>query len=249
METSGSSKSGNRSPRISTRRRAQLERRLLAYAVGAAGLATLAQPAHAEIIFTPANQLLLGGFYPVDVDHDGVSDFSLHAYISAYYSSTYNDLLKVGAKGQASVIGLQKGNAVSAWDAPLNWSIGPNSPKPFVNIDNRSALMLAAGPKFNPPQGPWKNVTNRFLGLKLTINGETHYGWARLTVKTLHGVIDAKLTGYAYETIPDKPILAGDRGPADNVSSADTQEDGGPSLAGLSLGANGLQIWRREGVN
>jgi len=43
--------------------------------------------------------------------------------------------------------------------------------------------------------------------------GKLHYGWARLnvTIKNKGGVpeITGLLTGYAYETIPNKPIIAG----------------------------------------
>jgi hypothetical protein len=33
--------------------------------------------------------------------------------------------------------------------------------------------------------GSWKDVTNRYLGLKLVIKGKIHYGWAQLSV-TVH---------------------------------------------------------------
>jgi len=236
---------GEGAPRV-FEREGILDRHLAAYVL-AAGVAVSTHPAHAEIVFTRANLSLLNGFYAIDFNHDGVSDFSLHAYLSGDSSSNYNDLLKVGARGAASVIGLEKGNALSAWDAPLDWSIGPDSPRPFINIDHRSALMLAIGPKFNPPRGPWKNVTNRFLGLKFLINGETHYGWARLTVTTAHGVINATLTGYAYETTPGQAILAGDRGPAAKpaVETLDFATPG-PSLGDLSRGAASLDVLRHR---
>ena len=64
--------------------------------------------------------------------------------------------------------------------------------------------------------GPWANdgngVKNRYLGLKFAIKGKTHYGWARLNVSMtgpLQVNITATLTGYAYETIPNKPIITG----------------------------------------
>jgi hypothetical protein len=59
--------------------------------------------------------------------------------------------------------------------------------------------------------GQWINVTNRYLGLKFKIDGKFHYGWARLNVKVARHPpsILVTLTGYAYETIPNKPIIAG----------------------------------------
>jgi hypothetical protein len=65
--------------------------------------------------------------------------------------------------------------------------------------------------------GPWvgkgKGVRNRYLGLKFVIHGKVHYGWARLSVTLGHhrqyDDVSGTLTGYAYETIPNKPIIAG----------------------------------------
>jgi len=52
-------------------------------------------------------------------------------------------------------------------------------------------------------------VTNRYLGFKFKIRGATHYGRARLDVSLTNGIVVGTLTGYAYETIPNKPIIAG----------------------------------------
>ena len=105
--------------------------------------------------------------------------------------------------------------------------------------------------------GPWFNITNRYLGLKFTIKGKTHYGWARLTVG--RGLaLPATLTGYAYETIPDKAIVAGKtNGVADDFTHLDPGPNAstpGPipetlqpaSLGTLALGAQGLALRRRK---
>ena len=101
--------------------------------------------------------------------------------------------------------------------------------------------------------GNWVNVTNDYVGLRFKIAGKTHYGWARLTVQiTSRSVIKATLTGYAYETIPNKPIIAGKtKGPhaigseADATATIPTPET--TTLGLLALGSPGLSIWRREG--
>jgi len=64
--------------------------------------------------------------------------------------------------------------------------------------------------------GDWDNVTNRYLGLKFTIHGKRHYGWARLSVQAKGVIFTATLTGYAYETTAGKSIKAGQtKGAAD----------------------------------
>ena len=77
-----------------------------------------------------------------------------------------------------------------------------------------NALVIGRSSNGASGYGPWFNVTNRYLGLKFKIKGKTHYGWARLTVTGTFGSIVATLTGYAYETIPNKAIISGaTRGP------------------------------------
>jgi len=62
----------------------------------------------------------------------------------------------------------------------------------------------------------------------------------------------AELTGYAYETIPNKAIIAGKTNGPDDISieepgAALTAPTPGPATLGaLALGARGLSIWRRE---
>jgi hypothetical protein len=58
------------------------------------------------------------------------------------------------------------------------------------------------------------------------------------------------ITGYAYETIPNKPIIAGK---TSGFAVADTHYNGllpapsrQPSLGMLAVGTDGLNIWRRE---
>lgn len=65
-------------------------------------------------------------------------------------------------------------------------------------------------------RGPWAPkggmVIGKFVGLKFLINGQVHFGWARFNVK-IHPAettgAQAILTGYAYESIPNKPTITG----------------------------------------
>lgn len=98
--------------------------------------------------------------------------------------------------------------------------------------------------------GPWQNIKNRYLGFKFKINGETHFGWARVTVKSFvdpnnySARINATLSGYAYETNPNQSIIAGNHGssvgqnPAPGISEQ--------TLGSLAAGAQGLAVWRKQ---
>jgi hypothetical protein len=214
-------------------------------AAGAAGvgLLVLAQPAEAKIVYTPTHKVIgLNGSYNLDLNHDGIADFRI--FEKAYYSVVYNDnFLSVKPLGSNGVAG-QQGHYAEA--LPRGASIGVN------HFYQRQAEMCdARSGSRRGSFGPWVNVTNRYLGLKFTIKSKTHYGWARLTVKTTydHIAINATLTGYAYETIPNQAIIAGKtKGPDEVVveqaspvpSAAPT-----PKLATLGLlamGSPGLSI-------
>jgi hypothetical protein len=97
--------------------------------------------------------------------------------------------------------------------------------------------------------GQWVNVRSHFLGLKFRIKGKVHYGWARLNVTVGNSRISATLTGYAYETIPGKSIIAGaTKGPddAEPTASLNTPTPEPVTLGALAMGAPGLSVWRRK---
>jgi hypothetical protein len=88
------------------------------------------------------------------------------------------------------------------------------------------------------PSGSWVNVNKRYLGLELKIGSKIHYGWARLNVKIQGSSIVATLTGYAYETVPGKPIKAGQTKDDDDAAVQPA------SLGHLAQGASAISVWR-----
>jgi hypothetical protein len=107
-------------------------------------------------------------------------------------------------------------------------------------------------------KGKWASVNNEYLGLKFKIHGKTHYGWARLNVTYMpqgHS-ITATLTGYAYETIPNQGLRAGQRHDADHQPTSDeanvTESAGlrlaptSRSLGRLARGAQSVALGRRR---
>jgi hypothetical protein len=96
------------------------------------------------------------------------------------------------------------------------------------------------------------NVHGRYLGIKFQIKGKSHYGWARLNVAESRSRFTLVLTGYAFETIPGKPIIAGQtKGPDDpsveESNAMPNQPTPAPATLGaLAMGAPGLSVWRRK---
>jgi hypothetical protein len=128
---------------------------------------------------------------------------------------------------------------------PSNVNIGPGRQFNARGSLEQCTTFLSQGP-FSA--GPWLNATQRYLGLEINVNGEIHYGWARLTVVVNQipfpchaGVI---LTGYAYETVANKPIASGQTTSADKVSETNHPP---VTLGALALGAAQSSAWRRDG--
>jgi hypothetical protein len=217
-----------------------LQQRLNMYALAAsaAGVSLLAsaQPSEAKIVYTKTHQIIgTNGVYNLDLNHDGIVDFLLLESGYATFNGTRgnNTLLAKEALGNAVVGRISSSGRHLAAALKRGAQIGPG--EHVIRGGSRGETMVATwasdGPG-GPTAGQWVNVTSRYLGLKFKVGEKIHYGWARLTVQ-LPGnfVIKATLTGYAYETVPGKPILAGQT--ADNADAATV------SLGRLALGAAG----------
>jgi len=221
---------------------ASANRRFVAAAISAItlGSVSLAPPLFAEIIYTPANKSI--GKYnaisslPIDLNNDGIADLSISAYNFASFSSGFHERASLGAIGLRSNQILVE-RTYLAVPAVMGQVIGfPASAVGF----RQDALMAASRhssdglSSFNTTEGLWLRAKNRYLGVKFIINGETHYGWARFNA----GAGYAQLTGYAYETIPDKPIPTGVSETAPPESGANSPEGANTgSLGELALGA------------
>jgi hypothetical protein len=232
----------------------QLSRYSLAAAIAGVSVLALAQPAESEVIVTkktipiplsPGTETI-----PISLNNDGINDFSFSLY-SFSYKSFRRSLRMWPLEGGAVVAQTSaRHNVPSALALVRGAKIGPSahfSNDKFANIEESnggcSAQRSTCQQGFS---GLWGgNPKNRFLGVRFLINGETHYGWIRLTVTTPPGgIISAMITGYAYETIANKPIEAGTAATTAAVQARPRQAR--PSLGMLAAGAEGMPLWRRE---
>jgi hypothetical protein len=249
-------------PRKTTNLSESIHQQLNMYAFAATaagvGVLALAKPAQGKIIYTSTHHVITQNHhYKLDLNHDGVADFNLSNYYNCGTDFCAIWLYALPAAG----------NAVEGINGPvgLAQSCQPNDPM--------IASALRGGSRIGPKApfcggmmanvgwvatfGKWWNVNNRYLGLKFQIKGKTHYGWARLNVKGSGVNITATLTGYAYETIPGKSIIAGqtrgaddptndDFGPAASLTGPIPETPQPASLTILALGAQGVPLWRRK---
>lgn len=229
----------------------ELEKRLAAYATaGVAVLAIGSTPAESAVVYTKAHKLLppLFSVATIDLDHDGIIDFSV-VYTDSLGTETLGASVAVDAASN-NQFAINKSMFASA--VALGATIGPN-----LNFGAPSAQMLyhfsfsSIGDvtKHEAAEsitvGPFANVTNKFLALKLVVGDKPYYGWARIDTKITGGEpgygepgkVAVGLLDYAYETVPNTPITAGE-----GIKS-DSEPD---TLGWLAVGAGGLRVLRSK---
>jgi hypothetical protein len=268
-------------PRKAANLSESLNRQLKMYtlAAGATGVSVLAsaQPAGAKIVYTHAHVTLQNpASFALDLNHDGIIDFYLDLHRAVRGRSHSASFLSICHRLSHS--NCESFNSSTAPNALNAIEIVANRYYRFkaaalhagaeiqskVRFRNKKAVLMGAGEFYDTSEGrtstrwiaPWvnggKGVKNRYLGLKFLIRGKFHFGWARLTVTTEKNSFTATLTGYAYETIPGKGIIAGQTKGVDdsNVEQPDAAftppvpEPG--TLGAMAMGAPGLSIWRRK---
>jgi len=238
-----------------------LDRNLNAYvtAACAAGVSMLAcaSRAEAKIVYTPANSYILPKTtLNLDLDHNGTPDF---LFSNTSFSSTggfgRSGHGSLNINGQKSVNAVW-GRGVYASALRAGVQVGPNGhfKRGRLTIAKSQWTGSTRGSTFSS-HGPWVDATRRYLGLKFSIKGKVHYGWARLNVTSTYRAAYAVLTGYAYETVPNTPIVtgetkgaAGDSDGAVQIAPASFRQSKRPpaSLGLLAQGASGLDIWRKR---
>jgi len=226
----------------------------------AAGVSMLAlgQPAQGEVVVTkktipiPVSSYFFPPPKPVllDLNHDGVNDFSFSLYSFAYHSFDI-DLTVRPLDGGAVVGAANAEDGFYASALAHGAKIGPSahfSSKGDADIE-RAHGFNASSKYSRHLYGDWgNNPVNRYVGVKFLIKGETHYGWVRLTVKTEPKGFSATITEYAYETVANKKISAGSTSTSasENQAQNEAEQRIRPSLGMLARGADGLALWRRD---
>jgi len=228
-------------PRMPVKLSESVHRQLSSYALAASatGVSVLAliPPAEAKIVYTPAHRRIgPSGHFALDLNHDGIPDFSLSASLSTHSRYGRRDVLSVTPLRLNGVLGY---NGLAA-------ALGPGvlvGPKRFFQY---LSLLMARATQICTQTvdcntltiGNWANVTGRYLGLMFLIQGKAHYGWARLNVTVDGSGIRTLLRGYTYETVANKAIRTGKTKGAHVITLEPA------SLGHLARGASAIGTWR-----
>lgn len=200
-----------------------LSKRLAQYGaltVAVAGIADV----NGQIVYTDLNPDFNGGSntdYALDLNNDGTVDFQLTQVDSSTTSVGFqinfksfliaptgatNDVLGDGASSSGSFaypFALNSGAIISNGQAQWN-NTGFSS---GYSILNANVVIDLGGTNYSLSAGNFINVTDKFVGLRFDLSGETYYGWARLDVNT--DGTNWVIKDYAYNSTPDQPINAG----------------------------------------
>jgi hypothetical protein len=191
-------------------------------------------------VYTPAHDVILRhGHIALDLNRDGIPDFDIN-----HRSGCTTDKFCTAA--------------LYAMGAPYkgNYAVGTRRVFDFASALKRGSRIGAKKPflgfalyyRFHSTSsnghcsGSWTDAKNRYLGFKFLIKGKIHFGWARLNATcSVSSKKIGVLTGYAYETVANKPILAGQTKGSDAVNREPA------TLGHLSQGASTIPAWRTTG--
>jgi len=244
-----------RGKRTPARLQQSLEKNLLAYAAAAgAGLIVYAHPAAAQVVYTPSNISLgtpfAGGVTTnLDLNNDGTPDFKITNF-------SYQTQGQGGAS--MTIVPTQPGNEiVGAYAGTLNHRIIAQGLGAGVKIGSSAKFLTSGhdvflanfslGTAALPPIGSWLAVEFAYLGLKFTVNGEVHYGWARIKLVAPGSFTMGSIYGYAYESTPNQPILSGQKdgaAPVETGSAATRTFERCLQTLGVLAAGPSPAVWR-----
>jgi hypothetical protein len=222
-----------------------LRRHLDAYGLAAStagvGVLALVGSAEAKIVYTPTHVKLTpnSGAYNFDLNNDGVTDFTIgEVYYRHFSTLSWGEIS--GPLGNKWVAKKEGNRSFFPLYMIAGKMIGPTlySRGRFRSGYEDVFLVRWSNAGFYGWANDGKGVVNRYLGLRFAINGAYHYGWARMSVRISSGASETIITGYAYETVADKGIIAGEtKGP--DASAVEPT-----SLGQLAAGASGIPARR-----
>ncbi len=172
-----------------------LERRMLLYALAAGATLACGSSAQAKVVFTPNNSVLYTpGNLQIDMTHDGTIDFDLRGSCDSPTSCSLGTTMSARGYGRNGIEG-SDGHAAALSEGD---KIGPGA-----KFEQTGIMMNCS---MDRCRGPFANTTLRALGVRFLISGKVHYGWIGFRKV---GNFSATLVGWAYETVANTPILAG----------------------------------------
>ena len=184
-----------------------LSKRLAQYGALTAAIAGVAD-ASGQIIWTDINpdEGGPGYLYSLDINNDTTDDFAIRHFNSSTSGGigNYNILACGPLNSNNAILGYDAGNFEYPFALSAGEPISAGAAGSWMNVGFQTMNYNSCAYTFSD----WcANSGDKFLGLRFDLGGNTHYGWAKISVGATAG--DWLIKEYAYNTVADQPILAG----------------------------------------
>lgn len=203
-----------------------LQQKLKAYSMAAGAVVAVGSAANAQVVYTDVSPDATVATDPdsvtIDLNNDAIVDFTLYkttgtAEAVRMHPAPGNEVLGTTSYGQfflASV--LNAGDLINGTATMWNGTM------------NGSMMTLVWG-----NYGYWAGMSDKYLGLRFVVGGDTHYAWARLTVAG--DASSGTLKDFAYESTPGTGIQAGNGVSVPEVTESETNIFPNPSQGQVTL--------------
>ncbi len=185
--------------------------------------------ANAQIIYTDVNpnmvlscifQTNCSPDYSLDLNNDGINDFVLSArkeFVNCGecgpqggHTMANGDSAVISSTSNCWIADTTGGYALNTLiDSSLGWT---NAIHTLVT-KRVNCVSCAPSPGahlvYSPESGPWINVSGNYLPLKIQVGTNFYYGWVKLSVAIGSNTVSITIMEYAYNSLPNQPILAG----------------------------------------
>lgn len=218
----------------------KLLKRLKSYALTAGALAGAANVADAqEVVYTdvdPDQQAnTIGDSIYLDLNNDGTDDFLFFANSFTFTSGSVQRVFAYPL-GDNAINASLSGSSAYPYVLPSGNAIDANQSWQNIGYAQTMAWQTFTS-SFSGEYGNWINITDGYIGLRLDLNGQTHYGWARFDVSA--GL--ATLKDYAFESLACLGIEAGSQTSIAATSAATVSAIAGSDIGNAGNGSD-MQI-------
>ena len=149
-----------------------------------------------SVIYTDINPDVtkVNSNYSLDINKDLTQDFNISAGGNSSVGFIYCNSLDTSKQ-------LFVSNSTDAKPFTSGMSIGASTTNGYWANGSNFFLYAVGG---SSSAGSFTNNTDYYLGLRIRINGNYHYGWARVSVNTT--TMSVTIRDYAYESFANKAI-------------------------------------------
>jgi hypothetical protein len=153
-----------------------------------------------QVVYTDVNpDSLVSSSYELDLNNDGTTEF----LIEKTTDGGIDIVQATGLSNQDSLIGYYAGfPAITGYPSALSSNEIIDGTSTFVDEG-----VMGGDHELIMEDADWPDGFNRYLGLKFNINGEVHYGWAKIKISTDY--VAFTITEYAYNATAGAAINSG----------------------------------------